>query len=83
MDPQEKQPPVEPPVTPEEIKTDVAALAMPLLVERLGGTVEITQAEYDAFVERHGGQRKVGVQIDRTPAGIRLTIIHVERPPVS
>jgi hypothetical protein len=69
-------------VDQDEIKDDVAKLALPLLVERLGGTVEITEAEYDAFVERHG-RRSAGVKIERTEAGLRLTIIHTERPPLS
>lgn len=68
---------------PKEIKDDVAQLAMPLLVERLGGTVEITEAEYQAFAERHGGIRNVGVKIDMTDAGLRLTIVHAERPPLT
>ena len=41
--------------------------------------MEISQAEYDAFAERHGGIRKV----DRTATGLRLTIVHPERPPLS
>ena len=61
---------------------EVAALALPLLVERLGGTVEITEAEYDAFEARHG-KRTAGVKIERTERGLRLTIIHQERPPVN
>jgi hypothetical protein len=65
------------------IGEDVYALALPLLVERLGGVVEISQAEYDAFAERHGGIGKVAVQIERTATGLRLTIVHKERPPLS
>jgi hypothetical protein len=65
------------------IGEDVYALALPLLVERLGGVVEISQAEYDVFAERHGGLRKVAVQIDRTPTGLRLTIVRKERPALS
>jgi hypothetical protein len=52
---------------PKDIKADVPQLALPLLVERLGGTVEITEAEYEAFMERHAEDgRKPGVQIERT-----------------
>lgn len=43
----------------------------PPLAERLGGTVEITEAELDALGERHGCIRRVGVLIERTPAGGR------------
>lgn len=35
----------------DETKSEVARLALPLLVERLGGTVEITQDEYDYLPE--------------------------------
>lgn len=65
------------------IGDDAYQLALPLLVERLGGVVEVTQAEYDAFAERHGGIRNVGVQIERTANGLRLTIVHPERPALS
>lgn len=67
----------------EGVGDEVYRLALPLLVERLGGVVEITEAEHDAFAERHGGIRNVAVQIQRTPTvGLRLTIIHKERPPL-
>lgn len=69
------------PIPAEDLKNEIARLAMPLLVERLGGVVELTEAELDAFGERHGGIKKVGVRMDRIPGGIRLTIVHVERPP--
>jgi hypothetical protein len=65
------------------IGDDAYKLALPLLVERLGGVVEVTQAEYDAFAERHGGIHKVAVQIERTATGLRLTIVHKERLPLS
>ncbi len=65
----------------DEIKNEVALLAMPLLVERLGGVVELTEAELEAFGERHGGIRNVGTKIEKTPRGIRLSIVHVKRPP--
>jgi hypothetical protein len=40
----------------DDIKNEVARLALPHLVERLGGVVEITQAEYDAFEAKHGNE---------------------------
>jgi hypothetical protein len=67
---------------PDEIKSEVARLALPLLVERLGGVVEITQAEYDAFETKHG-KRTAGVAIEWTGDGFRLTIVHPERPALS
>lgn len=75
--------PKPPEIPPDELKTDVAKLALPLLVERLGGTVEITEAEHQAFAERYGGLRNVGVQIEHTPNGLRLTIVRTERPPLT
>jgi hypothetical protein len=68
---------------PKALGEEVAKLALPLLVERLGGVVEITEAEHQAFAERHGGIRNVGVRVDRTASGFRLTIVHPERPAVS
>ena len=69
---------------PKNVSEDVAKLAMPLLVERLGGTVEITEAELQSLADRVGGGdlRRVGVQIERTSAGLRLTIIQKEPPPL-
>jgi hypothetical protein len=74
---------VEPPMTPDEVKIEAAKLALPLLVERLGGVVEVTEAELEAFGERHGGLRSAGVQIERIPNGLRFTIVHRERRPLS
>ncbi len=66
---------VEPPMTPDEMKIEAAKLALPFIVERLGGVVEITEAELQAFGERHGGLRNAGVQIERIPNGLRFTIV--------
>ena len=49
-------------------------------MERLGGTVEIREAELDAFGERYGGIRSARTQTANTERGIRLTNIRVERP---
>jgi len=65
----------------KDFADEVTRIAMPMLVERLGGTVEITEAELDALAARHGGIRRVGVQIDKTLNGFRLTIIQKDRPP--
>jgi hypothetical protein len=67
----------------EEFTTTIALIALPLLVERLGGTVEITEAELDALGERHGGIRRVGTRIEKTANGFRLTIVRKDRPPLS
>lgn len=70
----------------EDVKADVAKLALPILVERLagpGGTVTITQAQYDEFARRHGGLRAVGVKIDYQDGELRLSLTRTERPPLS
>lgn len=67
----------------DDFRAEVALIALPLLVERLGGTVEITQAELDALAERHGGIRQVGTQIEKTLNGFRLTIVQKDRPPAN
>lgn len=64
-----------------ELGGDVARLALPLLVERLGGVVEISEAELDAFLERHAEPGLApGVRIETTERGIRLTIVHAKKP---
>ena len=57
------------PRDPDELKNQASPLAMPLLVERLGETVELTEAELKAFAERHGGIKRVGVKMERTQGG--------------
>jgi hypothetical protein len=78
-----ERPIVDPPMRTDEAKVEAAMLALPLLVERLGGVVEITEAELEALGIRHGGLRNVGVQIEKISGGLRFTIVHVEREPLS
>lgn len=73
---------LDPPLAADEVKVGAAKLALPLLVERLGGVVEITEAELAALAQRHGGIRNAGVQIERIPDGLRFTIVHREREPL-
>ena len=76
---------VERPLDPnsKEFKSEIALIALPLLVERLGGTVEIIEAELDALAARFGGLRKLGVAIEKASAGFRLTIVSQDRPPAN
>lgn len=60
-----------------EFRADLVKIALPFLVERLGGDVLIAEAEYDAFMKRHheAGQPPT-VRLERTPEGMRLSIPH-------
>lgn len=77
----------EPKMSPEEIKSEVAQLALPILVERLagpGGTVIITEQQYAEFGERHGGLRNVGVKLDWSGGQLYLSLIEkTDRPPLN
>lgn len=61
------------------IRADVAKLALPVLVERLGGSVKITQAEVEALTER-----KVAVRADYIGGELFLSLVDAPaRPPLS
>jgi hypothetical protein len=66
------------------IKADAAQLALPVLVERLGGAVTITEAELNDLGQRYGGLRNLAVRIEYHGSELRLTLITApRRPPVS
>ena len=66
------------------IKADVAKLALPVLVERLGGAVTITEAELADLGRRYGGPRNLGVRAEYHGSELRLTLVTPpRRPPVS
>ena len=66
------------------IKADAAQLALPVLVERLGGAVTITEAELSDLGRRYGGLRNLAVRIEYRGSEMRLTLIAApRRPPVS
>jgi hypothetical protein len=61
------------------IRADVAKLALPVLVERLGGSVKITEAELEALTER-----KVAVRADYIGGELFLALVDAPaRPPVN
>jgi len=68
----------------EAIKSDAAKLALPVLVERLGGAVTITEDELNDLGRRYGGLRNLAVRIEYHGTELRLTLITApRRPPVS
>lgn len=71
MDPDPKQ---------RALSDNVAQLALPVLVERLGGAVEITEAEYEALWERYGGRDRIGVKAEYEGATLRLTLVSKPGP---
>jgi hypothetical protein len=61
------------------IRADVAKLALPVLVERLGGSVKITEAELNALTKR-----KVAVRADYIGGELFLALVDAPaRPPVN
>lgn len=59
-----------------EIRADVAKLALPVLVSRLGGSVKITEAELT-------GLGKVAVRADYIGGELFLALVDApERPPL-
>ncbi len=46
----------------------LAGAALPVLIDRAGGSVRFTLAEFEAVQKRYGG--KVAVTLVRTPAGV-------------
>jgi hypothetical protein len=57
-----------------EFRADLVRIALPFLVERLGGDVLITEAEYDEFMKRHSAMQPPAVTFERTPEGMRLSV---------
>ena len=58
-----------------EFRASLSKIAVPFLVERLGGDVLITEAEYDAFMARHHASGEPpSVRFERTAEGMRLSI---------
>lgn len=46
----------------------LASAALPVLIDRAGGSVRFTVEEFEAVKNRYGG--KVSVMLNRTPAGV-------------
>jgi hypothetical protein len=45
----------------------LAGVALPVLIDRAGGSVTFSQADFDAVSERYGG--RAAVHLERTPDG--------------
>jgi hypothetical protein len=64
------------------IRDEAARLALPVLVERLGGEVTITEAEFEATGKRYGGIDNLGVEITYRNRELHLKLIaSPKRPP--
>jgi hypothetical protein len=68
---------------PEKIKADMASVALPVLIERLGGSVVITEEEYEAMGRRYGGVSRLAVQAEYHGNALHLTLIKNPKPPLS
>lgn len=58
----------------------IAHAAMPVLVDRLGGTVTVSQVELAELSEKYGGA--VAVRVDKLDKGVyRLTLVPAKPKP--
>jgi hypothetical protein len=60
------------------LKGDIAHLALPVLVERLGGVVTISAAEYEALWTRYGGRDRVAVRATYQGTELTLTLVSTQ-----
>lgn len=68
----------------ESIKNDAARLALPVLVERLGGSVTISEDELEELGRRYGGTKNIALEIRYHGQALHLTLISApQQPPVS
>jgi hypothetical protein len=65
----------------EELKVDIAKVALPVLVERLGGLVTITEDESEALWARYGGRDRVAVKAEYSKVDRQLTLTLVSTQP--
>lgn len=62
----------------------IASSALPILISRAGGTVTITQSEFDEIANRYGGWSNMAVHTEKLsgpgiePNTYRLTLIRKE-----
>jgi hypothetical protein len=67
-------------VDPEQLarnKVAIANNALPVLLDRAGGSVTITQREFDELASRYGGPTNLTIRMERVDGpepGIRLTL---------
>lgn len=57
------------------LRLDIAKLALPILVERLGGEVSISEEEAEEVWRRYGGRKKVGVKASYQGSTLTLTLV--------
>lgn len=66
------------PETVAKNKVAIANNVLPVLVAREGGSVTITQREFDEVVSRYGGPTQMTLRmerIERPEPGVRVTIV--------
>jgi hypothetical protein len=59
----------------EKVKAAMAAVALPMLVERHGGKVTFSRDEYEAMGARYGGFSRLGVQVEYDGETLTLTLV--------
>lgn len=63
-------------------KFKIANNAVPVLIGRAGGSVTITQREFEDVVARYGGAAKMTIRMERIESpepGIRVTLVSKPR----
>lgn len=59
---------VNPLLQPDKRFMALAGAALPVLIDRAGGSIRFTLAEFEAVQSRYGG--KVSVMLEKTPDGV-------------
>lgn len=70
----------------QQRQVHLQAMGLLVLLDRAGGSVTFTEAEYDAAVERWGGKAAATIHVEVSKAGDRPRQVEVSlarRPPVS
>jgi hypothetical protein len=63
-------------------RAKVANNALPVLIGRAGGQVEITKAEFEEIASRYGGPSQMTIQMDRIGEGDAIRLTLVRKPPL-
>lgn len=67
---------------PEQLarnKMTVANLALPVLLDRAGGSITVTQREFDELAARYGGATNLTIVMERMTGpqpGFRVTLVN-------
>ncbi len=66
----------------EEVACNRAKIAnnvLPVLLDRAGGSVTVTRADFEAVAARYGGASQMTMAMERVGGGVRVTLMR--KPP--